>query len=582
MSLLAVFRHPINLLDEQLIDASEALEGRYDVLAGLDELRRRQLVDHPARADLHPLVREHIYAGLGGVAVGRKRLHHLAALHCERVLDDPLEASWHYARAADPVEAADLLAARTADLTASGRSGRAVDLAGRLLGAVGGTRDTERQLLVTLGDLLVHTERDGEAEKAYRAALTHQAPAAVRAWVACRLAQSLLQRGTVPEALDLCRAAAAGLTESEDVLRAQLSAVQCRAHLMLSEFAEAVAVAEQACAAAGRIAAVTPGVAAAVQARAYWVLGVTARLRGRPEEAVDWLGPASAAARGVGLREVAGGALFTMGEIAHERGDVGSAEQFYQEALAEMRPIGDGDGIARVLDALAAMRNRVGAPDEAIKLLEDAGALKRRMGDPLGAANSERTLGLILLSQGRIEAARAVLAAVLDSTGKLGERQARAYCLDSLAMVDIADGDHRNARGHLAEAARIADEVDDPRLGTTLRVHSSFGYLASGDLPAAIRVAGTCAEQVARTGAGMPADIALEYAALTACLALAAGDQANAAARVAAMAVMASRIGDVRYRAAAQRISAAIAASAAGAAPPMATLPRLVWVDDGR
>jgi ATP/maltotriose-dependent transcriptional regulator MalT len=582
ISLLAVFRHPINLMDEQLIYASEALEGRYDVRAGLDELRYRQLVQHPARADLHPLVREYIYAGVGGVAVGRQGLHRLAGLHCEQVLDDPLEASWHYARAADPGEAVGLLAARTADLTASGRAGRAADLAGRLLPAFGGTGDAERQLLVTLGDLLVHTERDAEAEKAYRAALAHPAPPAVWAWVAGLLAQSLLQEGRAAEALDVCRAAAAGLTENEDVLRAQLGAVQCRAHLMLSEFDEAVAVAEQAFTAAGRIAAVTPGAAATVQAWAYWVFGATARLCGRSDDAIGWLGRASAAARGAGLREVAGRALFTMGEIAHERGDVGSAEQFYQEALAEMRPIGDSDGVARVQDALAAMRNRAGAPDEAIKLLEDAGALKRRIGDPLGAANSERALGLILLSQGQIEAARALLAAVLDSAGQLGPPQARAYCLDSLAMVDLADGDHRNARRDLTEAARIADEVDDPRLGTVVKMHSSFGYLVSGDLPAAIRVAGTCAEQVALTGAEMHAGVAVEYTALTACLALAAGDLAAAAARVAEMAAQASHIGDVRYGAAAQRISAAIAASAAGTPPPMASLPRMVWVDDGR
>lgn len=582
MSLLAVFRHPINLLDEQLIDASEALVGRNDVLAGLDELRRRQLVDHPARADLHPLVREYIYAGLGDVAVGRTGLHQLAALHCERVLDDPLEASWHYARAADPAEAADLLAARTADLTVSGRAGRAADLAGRLLAAVGGTGDTERQLLVARGDLLVHTERGREAEEAYRAALARPASPVVRARVAGRLAESLLAWGQAPEALDLCRGAATGLTGNEEVLRAQLGAVQCRAHLMVSEFSEAVAVAEEACAAAGRIAAITPGVAVAVRARAYWVLGVTARLRGRPDEAVDWLGRASGAARAAGLREVAGRALFIMGAIADERGDVGPAEQLYQEALAELGPIGAGDGIASVLPALAAMRSRAGVPNEAIKLLEDAGALQRRMGDLLGAANSEHAIGLILLSQGRIEAARAVLAAVLDSTAKLGERQARAYYLDSLAMVDLADGDHPNARRHLTEAARIADEVDDPRLDATIKMHSSFGYLVAGDLPAAIRVAGTCAEQVARTGTGMHAGIALEYAALNVCLALAAGDQASATARVAELTEMASRMGDVRYGAVAQRISVAIAVLAAGAPLPMARLPRLVWVDDGR
>jgi len=576
ISMIAVFRHPVDLLDGRLIEASEALWGRYDVLAGLDELRRRQLVDHPARADLHPLVRDHIYTSLVGAASGR-RLHRLAALHCERALDDPLEASWHCARAGDTAEAADLIAARTDDLTATGRSGRAADLAGELLAAGSMTGEAERQLLIARGDLLLHTERADEAEDAYRDALARPAPPAVRAGVAWRLAQSLLQRGQVRQALELCRGAATGLTQNEEVLRAQLGAVQSRAHLMLSELGEAVAVAQDACAAADQIAAVTPDVAAGVRARAYWVLGVTARLRGKPAEAASWLHRATATARDAGLREVAGRALFNLGALDYELGNIEAAERLYTEALAEMRPIGDGYGIARVLHALGVIRNQAGAPGEAIKLLDDARALKLRMGDPLGAANSEHALALILMSQGRTEAARALLAAILDSTGELGERNARAHFLDSLAMVDLVDGDHRSAQRHLTEAARIAAEVGNPSLGMTVGVPRAFALLASGNLAAAAALAAICAERATGADGGMHAAVAIEHAALTACLALAAGDQASAAAGTAEMARRASSIGDVRYRDAARRISAAIAASA-GAAPLPAGLPRLVWV----
>jgi len=579
ISMLAVFRHPVDLLDERLIEASEALGGRYDVLAGLDELRRRQLVDHPARADLHPLVRDHIYAGLVGAAAGRRPLHGLAARYCERVLDDPLEASWHYARAGEAAEAADLIAARTVDLTASGRSGRAADLAAELLAAGNLAGDAVRQLLLARGDLLLHTERAGEAEDAYREALAQPAPPAVRAGAAWRLAQSLLQRGKVREALDLCRAAAAGLTDNEQVLAARLGVVQSRAHLMLSEFGEAAEVAGAACAVADSIAAIAPDDAAAVRARGYWVLGVAARLRGSPAEAVSWLRRATEAARGAGLREVAGRALFNIGAIAHELGDTGQAERSYREALAQMRPIGDGYGIARVLHALGIIRNQAGAQDEAIRLFDEARALKRRMGDPLGAANSEHAQALILLAQGRTEAARALLAAILDATGELGERWARAHHLDSLAMVDLADGAGPCAQRHLAEAAAIAAEVDNPSLAATISVHRGFALLAAGDLAAAATLSDSCAQQLTTAGSALHAAVSVEHAALTACLALAAGDRAGAAVGVAEMARRADAIGDVRYRKAAQRISAAIAAASPR---PAAGLPRLLWVASER
>jgi hypothetical protein len=169
----------------------------------------------------------------------------------------------------------------------------------------------------------------------------------------------------------------------------------------------------------------------------------------------------------------------------------------------------------------------------------------------------------------------------LDSTGRLGERNARAHFLDSLAMVDLVEGDQHGARHHLEEAARIAAEVGNPSLDMTVSVHKAFALLAAGDLAAAAGQAAICAEQLAGPDAGMHAAIAIEHAALTACLALAAGDQAGAAAGAAEMTRRADLIGHVRYRNGARRISAAIGAAAgAAAAPPPAGLPRLVWVDD--
>src|SRR5262249_55648311 len=159
----------------------------------LEELRRRQLVGHAARASLHPLVHDHVFAWLVGTAAGRRRLHGLAARHCEQVLNDPLEACWHFARAGDHAEAADLLVASAAAVPAGGRGGRAADRAAELRGSGGLTEDAARQLFIARGDLLVHTERAAEAEDAYREALRRSVPLAVRAEVAWRLAQCLLQ-----------------------------------------------------------------------------------------------------------------------------------------------------------------------------------------------------------------------------------------------------------------------------------------------------------------------------------------------------------------------------------------------------
>jgi len=332
------------------------------------------------------------------------------------------------------------------------------------------------------------------------------------------------QPGTALVLADVAEVAGGPVAVSpRQVLRAQLGAVRSRAHLMLSEFAEAVAVAGQTCDAADRIAGVAPAVAEAVRARAYWVLGVTARLRGQPDEAAGWLRRAVTAARAAGLREVAGRALFNLGAIAHELGDGAQAERFYTDALAQARPIGDGYGTARVLHALGMLRHQADAVDEAAALYEEAHALKLRMGDALGAATTEHSLALLRLSQGRTEAARAMLAGIVDATETLGERRAQAHYLDSLAMVDLVEGDPKGAQRRLAEAARIAAGIDTPSLTASVAVHRALALLAAGDLAAAAREASACADQVANSGARAHASVAIEHAALTACLALATG-----------------------------------------------------------
>jgi ATP/maltotriose-dependent transcriptional regulator MalT len=578
MNMIAVFRHPVDLLDSRLIEASEELAGPYDVLAGLDELRRRQLIDHPAQAELHPLVRDHVYAGLVGAAAGRPRLHRLAAGYCDRVLDDPLEASWHYARAGCPAEAAELLATRVTDITASGRGIAGAALAAELLGARPDGA-AERQLFVARGDLLSHTELAGAAEEAYRHALARPASATVQAEVSWRLAQSLLQRGQVSQALALCQDAAANLTADDVVLRAQLAVMQGRAHLMLSQLPDALMVAGQARDAAAEFAGLAPDVAAAVRARACLVLGSASRLRGEPRAAQQWLQESLEAARAAGLREVAGRALFNTGAIAHELGEISRAEQLYGDALTEMRAIGDGYGIARVLHGLGMARNQAGAQAEAVALLEQARDLKLRMGDPVGAANSEHTLALILLARGETDRARDLLAAILDGTAEHGERVSRAHFLDSLAMAELAGADPERARAHLAEAAGLAAAVGHPSLGAMISLHLAFAALAAGELDAAAGLARECGQEA--TGPDRHAALAIELAALEALLALAAGDLPAGRDHAATMARIADGAGDARYRTAAGRIEAAIAAAAGVGPPPPGELPRLLWVAAG-
>jgi ATP/maltotriose-dependent transcriptional regulator MalT/transcriptional regulator with XRE-family HTH domain len=589
-ALLAVFRHPVDLHDERLIEAGQGLAGSYDAAAGIEELLRRQLVGDSARAALHPLVRDHVYAGLAGDGRHRRSLHRLAASHCDRALGDPLEASWHYTRAGDPAAAAGLLIAGAAALAARGRSVRAADLITELLAGDGVSDENQRQLLVVRGDLLLHTERAVEAEQSYRAALARPDPPAARADVSWRLAQSLLQRAQAPEALELCRTATAGLADQDVVLRGQLAAVRAQALLTLSRFDEAAASAAAACELADQIATVAADVAASVRARSYGVLGIVARLRGRADEAREQLGLALAAARTAGLSALAGRTLFNSAAIAHENGELDQAERLYGQALAEMRTVGDAYGTASVLHAQGALRHGSGATDEAMALLLEACALRRRLGDPHGTANSEHAYARVLLSVGQIGEARAMLAEVIAATASIGERRSRGYYLDSMAMFALADEDLSAAGGYLDEAADLAAAIGDANLLTEIGLHRVLAKLASGDLAGATDLtaagdlagagqAGGAGLVGGRAGASASKPLVLMGLALAACLALAAADGDSAATYAARMARLAASTGHTLEGWAAERIGAAAAAvRRGGPAPPPTRYPRLIMV----
>src|SRR6185369_480536 len=166
LTLLAVFRQPIDLHDPALIELIQQADGAADLPAALAELIQRHLIDHPAHAQLHPLVRDYAYSALLTLPIYRRQLHRIAAEWSEQGLDDAVEASYHYCHAGD---LADAVATLEDHAEAFGRRGQvfaAADMAEVALAQVRRARSAARvaeaselvrRLLILRGELLAHT-----------------------------------------------------------------------------------------------------------------------------------------------------------------------------------------------------------------------------------------------------------------------------------------------------------------------------------------------------------------------------------------------------------------------------------------
>jgi tetratricopeptide (TPR) repeat protein len=574
VGLLSVFRGPVDLHDEALVELAQAADGRYDLLAAIAELRRRQIVDHPSLATLHPLLHDHVYAHLVADVARRRRLHAVAAAWSERAGDDPLEAAWHYLRAGSPDEAADLLVVHTRTLLRRGQAADAAELAADVLRRDLPPEDVPR-LLVARGDLLAGSDHAADAEAAYRQALERAggAPPTVAAQVTWRLSECLLLRGQVYDARDLCRRAAASLGDDDTVILAQLAAIECQAHLMLGDHDDALAVGERALALALATTTVSPTIAAEVEARVHATLGIVHRIRRERAVAEDHLRRSAAAARAVGMPRLAIRSLYNVGALQAEDGQLDAAVATLTGILPEIRETADAHNLGRVLQGLGTVRYMQGRGDDALVLLDEGREVNARLGDVQATAACENGVALALLAVGRFAEARAVAERMIADTARTGERIARANYLDTLGNVALVAGD-ADAVGVLTEARDLAAEIEGaPYVLGVLDLHLALAHAAAGRLAQAREIV-----------AGVPrqdmGDLVLERRYAEGVLALLAGDAALGLERTRQMGDRADELGYGRYALAAKRLAAAAeTCRTTGQVPAAGAVVGLLWTD---
>jgi len=490
--LLSVFQQPVNLQDETLIEGALQLRGQYLNLGqAIGELQQRQLIDQPAVAMLHPLVRDNIYTSLNTNLTQRRALHLLAGGWLADNPDQLLQAAYHLGRANHLRRAVDLLTDQATAFIERGQAETSVQVIDELIARALRQKEAGellRPLLTLRGDLLTSTPRVVEAEENYRQALKLTQQPAVRAHIALRLAGSLIARNRAAEALGLCDAIAPDLSEpSHLLLSAQLAAVFAQAHLTLSHLDAAQREADRSLKLAERLRPGTPIEAASVEAYAHLVLGILFNLRGQAREASQEWQRALAAARQANLKSMEYRCQMNLGIVCYQQGDWANALDYYHAALLGARANNDSNIAARVLGNIAIVQHIRGELDEALAAAAQARELREQMGDRVGVANADNTRANILLALEHYDEARTICEnAIAEVESGDAERLLGGY-LDTLAQIQLAQGKANEPLATLRRVLDLPGACEDASLMQEVQCHLVLALLAQGQMKAAQR-----------------------------------------------------------------------------------------------
>jgi tetratricopeptide (TPR) repeat protein len=191
------------------------------------------------------------------------------------------------------------------------------------------------------------------------------------------------------------------------------------------------------------------------------------------------------AARQLGDRLSAAGALNDLGEIRRLTGDYPAAVHDLEQALDIYRDLGDRHGQANALRYLGVVRWLTSDNPAAAEDLEQALDIYRDLGDRLGQATARGFLGAVRMTTGDYPAAAQDLEQALGIYRDLGDRLGQANALVYLGDVRRLTGDYPAAAGDLEQALNISRDLGD-RLGQA----NALLYLGTvrrltGDYPAA-------------------------------------------------------------------------------------------------
>jgi tetratricopeptide (TPR) repeat protein/transcriptional regulator with XRE-family HTH domain len=568
-ALVAVFRQPIDLFDETLIELIQAIDGEFDQRRAVAELQRRHLIDQPHEAALHPLIHDQLYETLVSDLPRRKRLHRIAGQWSEG-RGEIVEAAYHYFRAGRLKQAVDVVTDQGSWLFSRGQGAVAAALIEEML-AYARQRDPQpdllRHLLTTHGDLLAYTVRakEGEASLEQAAVLARDSDPKVRAEINAVLGRVRTRRGQMNEALELFEASLAELPPEDVWLRARLLTFSTSPLARLARVDDAERVAAEALALADQIAPLAPHYADELRARVYYDLGQAKRVNRSRDEAVACWQRALELAQPIRLYPVINGALGSLGGMAFDRGDMIEALHKWEAATQGALAIGDSHSASVFLMNISMIYRLRAAAPAAHAALDEAETLARQIGDSAWIASILNFKATLLLDEGKAEEALQLIEKLAEQTLKYSDARLIANVLDKLTMAQLACGRIDAARATLSQVLESPLVKNDVEYQLRFKVTEAVAHLMDGEIDRAV-------ELLSVPMPNAPARTLLERDLMRTVLLLVRGDVADAHTQARALVEQARAAGVLIVARRAERLLTITAPL------PLKEIARLVWM----
>ena len=205
-------------------------------------------------------------------------------------------------------------------------------------------------------------------------------------------------------------------------------------------------------------------------------------LRLVPQEKIEWLEEAAAAAHTLGDRQAEGAHLGNLGVACADLGEVRRAIECYEQALGIAREIGDRRGEGNHLGNLGLAYAALGEVRRAMEYYEQAMGIAREIGDRWGEESRLGNLGSAYYRLGEVRRAIGYYEQALVIDREIGDRRGEGADLGNLGLAYAALGEVGRAIEYYEQALVVACEIGDRRNEGNWLGNLGLAYESLGDL----------------------------------------------------------------------------------------------------